>query len=114
MHSDQPPPRWILVAGTGNYHLSNEECWCAESIGRELARGGFNLVVGGWPGVDHVTARCFEEGLRQSAPHVSLANRLLQIVPMGVQPDFTGGYVEYVPRGPLEWVEGLRHSQAAI
>ena len=107
--------RWVMVAGTGRqFGLQEKECWCADAIGYRLGYDGFGLVVGGWPGVDHIVAASFARGLEERAPEVPLASRLLQVIPSGTYPDFRGGHLVYVPRGPLEWLEGLRYAKAAV
>ncbi|GJD66811.1 toll/interleukin-1 receptor domain-containing protein [Methylobacterium frigidaeris] len=106
--------QWVLVAGTGTYALREQELWSSECIGRALARNGYGLVVGGWPGVDHIAARSFTETLAEIAPGTRLADRLIQVVPSGKQPDFAGGHLIYVEPGPLEWLEALRFAKAAI
>src|SRR5215471_12199660 len=61
--------RWVMVAGTGRqFGLQEKECWCADAIGYRLGYDGFGLVVGGWPGVDHIVAASFARGLEERAP----------------------------------------------
>lgn len=48
--------KWVIVAGTGEYHLLDEERFMAEAIGRKLAGAGYGLIVGGKPGVDYLAA----------------------------------------------------------
>ena len=76
--------RWVMVAGAGRqFGLQEKECWCADAIGYRLGYDGFGLVVGGWPGVDHIVAASFARGLKERAPEVPLASRLLQVIPSG-------------------------------
>lgn len=106
--------QWVLVAGTGTYELRKEEIWPSQYLGHALARDGYGLVVGGWQGVDHIVTQSFAEMLAQIAPRERLADRLIQVVPRGKQPDFPGGHLVYVEPGPLEWLEALRFAKAAI
>lgn len=83
----------------------------ARALGRQIARRGFGLVVGGWHGVDYVTADEFAiEMRRQSRP---VAAHLIQVVPGG-EPKFKGGHVIDVPKGPREWVDPLGYCQAVV
>jgi hypothetical protein len=110
-----PALRWVMVAGTGRaFGPQESKCWCANAIGYRLGREGFGLVSGGWPGVDYIVASAFARGLQDGAPSVPLASRLLQVIPAETYPDFRGGHVVYVPRGPLEWLEGLRYARAVV
>ena len=107
--------RWVLVAGTGlPFGCPDEVIWCAEAVGAALARHGYGLVVGGWAGVDHITARTFKETLDRVAPEEPLTSRLMQVLPRGRFPDFPGGHIIVVDEGPLEWLEGLRFASAAV
>jgi TIR domain len=101
--------KWVLVAGTGTYAVSDPVRWCASATGVELARQGFGLVTGGWRGVDHLTARSFAKCIE-----VPLSNRLIQVVPAGHDPDFRGGRIVEVPPGLLEFTESMKYSDAAI
>jgi hypothetical protein len=58
--------RWILVAGTGRIDLPPEVNWAARAVGAATAAAGFGLVVGGWEGVDYVTAEAFATGMTHS------------------------------------------------
>lgn len=46
--------KWILVAGSGSHKLPARIETTAEKLGAALAKAGFGLTTGGWPGVDHV------------------------------------------------------------
>jgi TIR domain len=110
-----PALRWVMVAGTGRaFGPQENECWCAKAIGYRLGREGFGLVSGGWPGVDYIVASAFARGLQDGAPGVPLSSRLLQVIPADTYPDFRGGHLVPVARGPLEWIEGLRHARAVV
>jgi len=107
--------RWILVAGTGRmWRMSSREVLCARAIGEALARFGYGLIVGGWDGVDAVTAKSFAGGLDKFRPSASLSDVLIQVVPRGGQPSFEGGHLIYVEPGPAEWIEQLRYCDAVV
>ena len=60
---DRDPVRhWVLVTGASS-DLDNREKEAALQIGAMLAREGYGLVVGDWPGVDRLVATAFLEGL---------------------------------------------------
>jgi tetratricopeptide (TPR) repeat protein len=80
--------RSVLVAGTGTHRLSESEQLVSEALGRALARAGFGLVCGGWPGVDHLVARSYV-ATTQSLDGTN--GYLVQIVKPGEVPDFAGG-----------------------
>jgi predicted Rossmann-fold nucleotide-binding protein len=102
----------VLVAGTGNFHLPDEVNWCAQTLGKKLAEHNYNLLTGGWEGVDYVVADNFADTL--SKTHTRLTDKLTQIVPRGKQPVFRGGRVEYTEFGVNEWLDCLRRSDLAI
>jgi hypothetical protein len=97
--------QWVLVAGTGRTDLPSAVNWAARATGRALARAGYGLVVGGWAGVDYVTAESFQAELL--SVRKPLSSYLTQVVPIGFQPEFKGGQVVSVEPGPQEWVQGV-------
>src|SRR5215468_10684238 len=104
--------RWVLVAGTGLLDLPPAVNWAARATGRGLARAGYGLVVGGWRGIDYVTAESFQAELLLAGKAVS--SYLTQVVPIGSKPDFQGGYIVSVEPGPQEWVQGVKYADAAV
>jgi hypothetical protein len=104
--------KWVLVAGTGQYHLPDEVLWASQKLGEQLGRLGFGLVAGGWSGVDYVVSEAFAKELQNKA--VPLGDFLLQIVPDGSQPQFPGGRIVYVPRGTLEFTESVKYCDAVV
>jgi hypothetical protein len=103
--------KWVLVAGTGDQSgLPAKQVWCAEAIGKTLARHNYGLVVGGWHGVDYIAAKSFSEALVNTA----LSDALIQVTPTNSQPAFPGGHVIQVPSGSAEWVEALRYADAVV
>ncbi|MBO3273147.1 hypothetical protein [Hymenobacter defluvii] len=111
-----------MVAGTGRQKaLPTPVALLAEAVGRELAKQGYGLVVGGWPGVDYLAARGFAQVL--AAQGLPLADYLIQVVstsrpvvyPPGADyPDFRGGHIIAVPAGVREWVEALKYAEAVV
>ena len=112
---------WILVAGTGRRTgLPASTRLLAHELGMSLAEHSFGLVVGGWPGVDHVTARAFADSIRRGR---ALSDDLIQVVaaqrptifPEGAgYPDFRGGHLVEVPQGAREWIEALKYCDAVV
>jgi len=104
--------RWVLVAGTGKQDLPAEVNWTARAVGSRIARAGYGLVVGGWHGVDYVTAEAFSQELVQARK--PLSSYLIQVVPTGSQPQFKGGHVVYVAPGLKEFLESVKYADAVI
>src|SRR5262249_62002565 len=105
--------RWVMVAGTGRqFGLQEKECWCADAIGYRLGYDGFGLVVGGWPGGDHIVAAGFARGLEERAPQGALAARPLRGIPAGACPPIPGGHIGLLAPGHLGSLGGLPHSPA--
>jgi len=104
--------KWILVSGTGKYDLPRSEYLLAKELGKAIVAAGYGLVTGGWIGVDHVVAASFSEELMKLRK--PLSNYLMQVVPEGQEPDFKGGYIITVPKGPKEWIESVRYADAVI
>ncbi len=102
----------ILVAGTGKYHLPAEINWCAQMLGKRIAERTYNLITGGWEGVDYVVADAFAQQLSQD--NIRLTDKLTQIVPRGKQPSFKGGMVEYTESGVNEWLDCLKQADLVI
>lgn len=69
-------------------------------------------MVGGWSGVDYVTAESFQAELL--SVRKPLSSYLTQVVPSGWQPEFKGGHVVYVEPGPQEWVQSVKYADAII
>ncbi|MGI0494347.1 toll/interleukin-1 receptor domain-containing protein [Alkalinema pantanalense CENA528] len=102
----------VLVAGTGNFQLPDEVNWCARTLGKKLADNQYNLITGGWEGVDYVVAEQYAATLAKSP--LRLTDKLTQIVPQGKQPVFKGGRVEYTEPGVNEWLDCLRRADLVI
>jgi hypothetical protein len=81
-------------------------------LGETLARSGYGLVTGGWPGVDELTARSFARELeREGTP---LEDRLTQVVVDDKLPAFPAGNLVLVRRGEEEWTESVKRSDAVV
>ncbi|QMS89572.1 TIR domain-containing protein [Nostoc edaphicum CCNP1411] len=102
----------ILVAGTGNFNIPEEVNWCTQKLGEKIAEYNYNLITGGWEGVDYVVADKFAEKIAQK--NIRLTDKLTHFVPQGKQPVFKGGKVEYTESGINEWLNCLRHSDLVI
>lgn len=113
--------RWVLVAGTGRRSgLPSSICILAEELGRSLAQHQYGLVLGGWPGVDHIAARSFAATLQRGQ---ALSDHLVQVVtphrparyPDGAKyPDFEYGYRSTAPTGAHARLQAPKFSDAVI
>lgn len=79
----------VLVMGLAAYELPPVVLWTATELGRMLARAGHRLLVGTYPGVDHVVARAFVAELQYLGRGAH--DRLTQFVFPGVEPSFQAG-----------------------
>lgn len=70
--------RWVLLAGTGDRELHDTERWMAEALAAELAKQGYGLMVGGWPGVDEAATHVFAACLADMG--ISDKNRIRQVL----------------------------------
>jgi predicted Rossmann-fold nucleotide-binding protein len=104
--------KWVLVAGTGKYNLSEEELFISKEIGSAIAKENFGLVVGGWAGVDYMVAESFAKEMKsQDKPR---SENLIQVVPNKKEPEFKGGYIIEVETGLKEWTEAVKYADAVI
>ena len=62
---------WVLVTGAA-YDLTKDETEAARNVGTMLAREGYGLIVGDWPGVDQLVASSFLEALPDSEQHARI------------------------------------------
>jgi predicted Rossmann-fold nucleotide-binding protein len=102
----------ILVAGTGNYQLPVEVYLTAKKLGEKIAEYDYNLITGGWQGVDYLVSESFANQLAQK--NIPLSQKLTQIVLHGTQPMFRGGTVQYTEPGINEWLKCLQKSDLVI
>jgi hypothetical protein len=108
------PRAWVLVAGTGTQKLDEKLEKTCIALGTSLARSGYGIVTGGWPGVDEVTARSFAgEAERNSIP---LEDRLIQVVVEDELelPAFIAGNLVLVRRGEEEWTASVWRAEAVV
>ncbi|HYP29646.1 MAG TPA: SAV_2336 N-terminal domain-related protein [Blastocatellia bacterium] len=104
--------RWVLVAGTGSYTLTDAQLLASEALGGILAEAGYGLITGGWRGVDHVVARAFTERIRVARKEED--KYLIQIVPAGGEADFKGGQVVTVAGEEAAYAESLSRASAVV
>ncbi|MCF4969078.1 TIR domain-containing protein [Nostoc sp. CMAA1605] len=102
----------ILVAGTGNYQLAPEIYLTAKHLGEKIAKYDYNLITGGWQGVDYVVAESFANQL--ALKNIPLSRKLTQVVVHGTQPIFRGGTLEYTEPGINEWLKCLQKADVVI
>lgn len=102
----------ILVAGTGAFQLPEEVLWCTRHLGQRIAEENYNLVSGGWQGVDYVVADEFSKEIQKHKQKLSA--KMTQIVPIGKQPEFKGGSIHYVEEGAKEWLESLKIADVVV
>ena len=97
----------ILVVGTGSEPLPDQQRWVASNLGRALCLAGFDLVVGGWKGVDSEVAQGFFDGCRDDA-------RLTRVVQQDAVLGNSHGRVLRVRGDIAEWVEAINQSHAVV
>lgn len=81
LEGDQSFPfkhKWVLIAGTAGSEISLEERLMAESLGRNLAKKGYGIVLGIWRGVDEVLGNAYINFLRGTQQKIS--NRCIEII----------------------------------
>lgn len=108
-----PIGAWVLVAGTGSSRLGNKARRAAEALGTALARSGYGLVTGGWPGVDEAVARRFADEQKRTHPHLNLDKRLTHVVGRGKKPDYAGAVV-VVDNKDAEYDESIRRANYVV
>lgn len=108
------PHGWVLVAGTGTTKRKLEEKveQTCIALGAALARSGYGIVTGGWPGVDEVTARAFARELERDG--IPLEDRLIQVVVEEELPGFPAGNLVLVHRGEEEWTASVKRAGAVV
>jgi hypothetical protein len=108
------PRAWVLVSGTGTTKRKLDEKLeqTCIALGASLARSGYGIVTGGWPGVDEVTARSFARELEHNG--IALEDRLTQVVVEDELPAFPAGNLVLVHRGEEEWTESVKRAEAVV
>lgn len=105
--------KWIRVVGMGKRKgLSSEVVLASEQVGKALAYAGYGLITAGWPGVDYIVSREFDNEMRRIGK--SLSDYLIQFVPKGQDPDYKGGRIESVETGLVNWIESVKRSDAVV
>lgn len=104
--------KWILVAGSGAGKIPARIVETSERLGRELANAGFGLITGGWPGVDHMTARAFAVSVREVGGRLS--DRVLQVMEKGAMPDFPGGRLRIGGTEDQAWAESITLADGVV
>lgn len=102
----------VLVAGTGRYDLPQNAYLAAKNIGRAIAEQRWNLVCGGWQGVDYVVAEAFAKEVSEQGQRLS--ERLTQVVAEHQSPIFRGGNILEVKAGVKEWLEAIKYADIVI
>ena len=106
-------PKFILVAGSGTGQIPESQYWLSDELGKGLAREGYGLVVGGWPGVDYLVTRSFVETLTNE--NAKVESRLIQVVMKGQQPHFQAKSVLIeADESEKEWTEAVRYCDATV
>lgn len=109
------PRAWVLIAGTGDKSkLSAKLARTCAALGVGLARGGYGLVTGAWPGVDQAVIRSFVDELELNVPTVSLAPRLMHVMPRSRKAPTEAGQLKRVTNGEEEYTESIRQAQFVI
>ncbi|RTQ30652.1 CHAT domain-containing protein [Variovorax gossypii] len=113
---EAPPPRaWVLVAGTGDKSkLSAKLARTCKDLGVGLARGGYGLVTGAWPGVDQAVIRSFVDELELDVPNAPLDARLMHVMTRSRKPPSQAGQLKRVTKGEEEYTESIRHAQFVV
>ncbi len=109
------PKGWVLVAGTGASpmrKLGEKVEQTSSTLGLSLARFGYGLVTGGWPGVDELTSRSFARELELNG--IPLEDRLIQVVVEDKLPAFPAGNLVLVHHGEEEWTESVKRAEAVV
>jgi hypothetical protein len=101
----------VLVAGTGEPSLAEPVRLASEALGQALAEAGFRLVVGGWHGVDYVTAREYSERIQRAK--VDPREMLTQVVTAGQQ-GFDSAEVVTTESDDASFDEPIRRAGAVI
>ncbi|WP_426753385.1 SAV_2336 N-terminal domain-related protein [Myxococcus sp. Y35] len=85
-----PRGQRVLVVGTGDADLLTPEIvWVSQALGQKLAREGYGLIGGGWPGVDEQVGRAYLAALRLIGTKPE--ELFLQVVAPGVLPTLREG-----------------------
>jgi predicted Rossmann-fold nucleotide-binding protein len=109
---DAPPTRWVLIAGSGAGELPRSLVDLSRRLGREIARRGWGLVTGGWPGVDHLAASTFADHIKLTGGKLSV--RLVQLMGNGSHPYFPAGRLVNIGDEMEAWQQSIYRADAII
>lgn len=104
--------KWILVVGTGKDRLSQPEWMMSNALARELAKSGYGIITGGWPGVDAVSAEAYAGQLAEDK--VLDEGYLMQIVLEQQEPVYPGGLIKRVSNETVWHERTLAEAYAVI
>ena len=109
------PRNWVLVAGTGlKTKLSQKLAKTCDTLGIVLARSGYGLINGGWPGVDEAVARSFVHELERTNTSIQFDKWLTHVIARGETPTFSPGQIVEVTAGEEEYVESLTRASFVV
>ncbi len=113
--ADKGPMNWVLVAGTGlKTKLSQKLAKTCDALGTVLARSGYGLINGGWPGVDEAVARSFIGELERTNTSAQPDKWLIHVIARGNTPTFSPGQIVQVPTGEEEYVESINRASFVV
>lgn len=104
--------KWILVVGTGRDRLSQPEWMMSSASARELAKSGYGIITGGWPGVDAVTAEAYAGQLAED--QVPDEEYLIQVLLEKQELVYPGGLIKRVANETLWYETVLAKAYAVI
>jgi hypothetical protein len=104
--------KWVLIVGTGKASLSQPEWLMSNALARELAKSGYGIITGGWPGVDAVAAEAYAGQLAEE--EVIDEGYLVQVVLEEQVPAYPGGLIERVANETQAYDETLEKAYALI
>jgi predicted Rossmann-fold nucleotide-binding protein len=96
--------KWALIVGTGKDRLSQPEWMMSNALARELAKSGYGVITGGWPGVDSVAAEAYAGQLAEDK--VIDEGYLQQVVLETQEPVYPGGLIKRVANETV-WYDTL-------
>jgi len=104
--------QWILVTGTGANKLSEAERMLCETLGFHLAKNGYGLICGGWPGTDTAVSRSFSTYLQSM--NIPDKQRIIQLLEDGQESAYGYGRIEVTPIGRNWFSEAVNRSFALV
>ncbi|PSL27673.1 caspase family protein [Chitinophaga ginsengisoli] len=104
--------KWVVIVGSGKSRLSQPEWMMSRALARELARSGYGIITGGWPGVDAVAAEAYAGQLEEDK--IIDDGYLVQVVLEDQVPAYPGGLIERVANETQSYEETLEKAYAVI